>query len=40
LTEEKVRQELLEEKIGKEVRNWQVRAASKSTITLSPMEGE
>lgn len=40
LTEEKVRQELLEEKIGKEVRNWQARAASKSTITLSPMEGE
>ena len=40
LTEEKVRQELLEEKIGKEVRNWYARAASKSTITLSPMEGK
>ena len=40
LSGEKVRQELLEEKIGKEVRNWQARAASKSTITLSPMEGE
>ena len=40
LTQEMVRQELLEEKIDKEVRNWQARAASKSTITLSPMEGE
>jgi len=40
LTQEKVRQEMLEEMIGKEVRNWYARAASKSTITLSPMEGK
>ncbi|MBP2675382.1 MAG: hypothetical protein H6Q84_2222 [Deltaproteobacteria bacterium] len=38
LTVEKVRQELLEEKIGREVRNWYDRAASKSSIALSPLE--
>ncbi len=38
LTEETVRTELLEEKIDRAVRNWHSRAASKSSITLSPME--
>jgi len=38
LTVEKVRQELLKEKIDREVRNWYDRAASKSSITLSPLE--
>jgi hypothetical protein len=38
LTEGKVRQELLEEKTAREIRNWQSRAASKSSITLSPLE--
>ncbi len=37
---ESVRRELLEERIAKEVRNWRVRAASKGTITLSPLEGK
>ncbi len=39
LTEEKVRQELREAKIAQEVRNWYDRAASKSRIILSPLEG-
>ncbi len=38
LSEETVRRELLEERIAKEVRNWRARAASKATITLSPLE--
>jgi hypothetical protein len=38
--EETVRRDLLEEKIAKEVRNWRARAASKATITLSPLEGK
>ncbi len=38
LTEEKVREELLKEKVAGEVRNWYDRAASKSRILLSPME--
>jgi hypothetical protein len=37
-TEEKVRAELLAAKIDREVRNWYSRAASKSSITLSPLE--
>jgi hypothetical protein len=39
LSEEKVRQELLEAKVAQEVRNWYDRAASKSRIILSPLEG-
>jgi len=38
LTEDQVRQELLEEKVAQEERNWYVRAASKARIVLSPME--
>ncbi|MEW6720696.1 MAG: hypothetical protein AB1346_09620 [Thermodesulfobacteriota bacterium] len=38
LTEGKVREELLAEKIDREIRNWYSRAASKSSITLSPLE--
>jgi len=40
LSAEEVRREILEEKIAKEVRNWHMRAASKATITLSPLEGK
>ena len=38
VTEDQVRQELLEAKVAEEERNWYVRAASKSRIVLSPME--
>lgn len=37
-TEEKVREELLAERVEQEVRNWYARAASKSRIILSPLE--
>jgi len=37
-TREDVREEMLEERIAQEIRNWQTRAASKSRIILSPME--
>jgi len=40
LSEERIREELLEAEIAREVRNWYSRAASKSTITLSPLEGK
>ncbi len=38
LTEEKLRDELMKEKVAEEVRNWYDRAASKSRIILSPLE--
>jgi hypothetical protein len=37
-TLEEVRDEMLDERIAKEIRNWQTRAASKSRLILSPME--
>lgn len=40
LTGETVRQELLDERMGKEIRNWHARTASKAAITLSPLEGK
>ncbi|MCL1926074.1 MAG: hypothetical protein FWF95_02930 [Syntrophorhabdaceae bacterium] len=38
LSIDEVRRKVREEKIAKEVRNWRMRAASKATITLSPLE--
>jgi hypothetical protein len=38
VTEDQVRQELLEAKVAQEERNWYERAASKARIVLSPME--
>ena len=38
LSADEVRRKIKEEKIAKEVRNWRMRAASKATITLSPLE--
>ena len=40
LSVKEVRKEIREEKISREVRNWRMRAASKATITLSPLEGK
>jgi len=40
LSVEELRREIREEKIAKEVQNWRIRAASKATITLSPLEGK
>ena len=37
-TEEQVRDEMLDERIRQEIRNWQNRAASKSRLILSPLE--
>ena len=37
-SEKQVREELLNEKVAEEVRNWYDRAASKSRIILSPLE--
>ena len=37
-TREEVREEMLDERIAQEIRNWQTRAASKSRVILSPME--
>jgi hypothetical protein len=37
LTEDQVREELLEAKVAQEVRNWHARAASKARIVLSPL---
>jgi hypothetical protein len=37
LTEDQVREELLEAKVAEEVRNWHARAASKARIVLSPL---
>jgi phosphoserine phosphatase len=37
-TLEEVRDEMVDERIAKEIRNWQTRAASKSRLILSPME--
>jgi hypothetical protein len=37
-TWEEVRDEMLDARIGQEIRNWQSRAASKSRVILSPME--
>jgi hypothetical protein len=37
LTREQVRDEMLDARITREVRNWQTRAASKSKLILSPM---
>jgi hypothetical protein len=37
-TREEVREEMLDERIAQEIRNWQTRAASKSRMILSPME--
>ena len=37
-TEEQVRDEMRDARIATEIRNWQVRAASKARIVLSPME--
>jgi hypothetical protein len=38
-TWEQVRSEMLDARIAQEIRNWQSRAASKSRLILSPMEG-
>ena len=38
LTWEEVREEMLDDRIAQEIRNWQTRAASKSRMILSPME--
>ena len=38
-TLEEVRDEMLDARIAQEIRNWQTRAASKSRLILSPMEG-
>ena len=38
-TREEVRREMLDARIAQEIRNWQTRAASKSRMILSPMEG-
>ncbi len=35
---EQVREEMLDARIGQEIRNWQSRAASKSRMILSPLE--
>jgi len=40
LTEDQVREELLEEKVAQEVQNWRARTASKARVVLSPMGGE
>jgi len=37
-TLEQVRQEMLDERIAQEIRNWETRTASKSRVILSPME--
>jgi hypothetical protein len=37
-TWEEVRDEMLDARIGQEIRNWQSRAASKSRVILSPLE--
>jgi hypothetical protein len=37
-TLEQVREELLDARIAREIRNWQTRAASKSRLILSPLE--
>ncbi len=37
-TEEQVRDEMLDDRIRQEIRNWQNRAASKSRLILSPLE--
>jgi hypothetical protein len=37
-TREQVQAEMLEERIAREIGNWQTRAASKSRLILSPME--
>ena len=37
-TWEEVRDEMIDARIAKEIRNWQTRAASKSRLILSPME--
>jgi hypothetical protein len=37
-TREEVREEMLEDRVAEEIRNWQTRAASKSKVILSPME--
>jgi len=38
LTRKKVREEMLDDRIAEEIRNWQTRAASKSRIIRSPMD--
>ena len=40
LSADEARREIRAEKIAKEIRNWRMRAASKATITLSPLEGK
>ena len=40
LSADEVRQEIREEKIARETQNWRTRAASRATITLSPLEGK
>lgn len=37
---EAVREELLEERTAREIRNWFARAASKSRVVVSPLEGQ
>ncbi|MFA6149378.1 MAG: hypothetical protein WC899_14340 [bacterium] len=37
-TLEQVREEMTEARIAEEIRNWQIRAASKSRLILSPLE--
>jgi len=37
-TLEQVRGEMLDARVAEEIRNWQIRAASKSRLILSPME--
>jgi hypothetical protein len=38
LSEDQVREELLDARVTQEIRNWYARAASKSRVVLSPME--
>ena len=38
LSEERVREELLDARVAEEIRNWYARAASKSRVVLSPLE--
>jgi hypothetical protein len=38
LSEEKVREEMVDAKVAEEIRNWYARAASKSKVILSPLE--
>jgi hypothetical protein len=38
LSEDQIREELLDARVAQEIRNWYARAASKSRVVLSPLE--